>query len=76
MTQNKFSFPKVIRIEGDMVTVMMHSGRNFDYFKADFPWDVTVGDKVCLHGGFIHSRVPDGVLPTEYLKALVDTLKG
>lgn len=76
--RKRLTFCNVTSIEGPMVTLSSSSDkRSFDLLKGDFPWDdVSVGDKVCMKNGFIHSRVPDGnIIPKEYIESLVRTLK-
>lgn len=76
MNAKRLTFCKVIQIEGSTVTLLSPCGRKIDLVKADFPWDVTEGDKVCMNDGFIHSRVPDGMLMrSDYIKSLINTIK-
>lgn len=75
MNNKRLTFCNVIRVEGSLVTLSAPYGRTIDLFKGDFPWEVNVGDRVCLKGGFIHSKVPAGIMPKDYIDGLVRALR-
>lgn len=75
MNEKRLTFCDVVSVEGMNVT-MASSRRKFDLLKGDFPWEVKSGDRVCMKGSFIHSKVPmGGVMPKEYIESLVRALK-
>ena len=74
MNEKRLTFCDVVAVEGMNVT-MASSRRKFDLLKGDFPWEVKSGDRVCMRGGFIHSKVPKGAMPKEYIESLVRALK-
>lgn len=76
MNEKRLIFCDVTSVEGPMVTMFSSSNkRKFDLLKGDFPWEVKSGDRVCMRGGFIHSKVPKGAMPKEYIESLVRALK-
>lgn len=75
-TMKRLIFCDVESIEGPTVTLFSAAtGRKFDLIKVDFPWAVKKGDRVCMAGGFIHSKVPAGIMPKDYIDGLVRALR-